>query len=785
MPRGTLLISNVTAGEMSPLASGRVDLARYPNAAEIMVNRLIRTQGAHDLRPGLQFIAEAKDSSKRVRLIGFKFSTVQAYILECGDKYFRFFKDKGQIFSGGNPYEIVSGYAEANLFELYFNQSNDIFFITHTDYPTQKLSRYGHADWRLAQIEFIDGPYLDQNTTPTTLTPSGTTGAITLTAAPAGAELVQNGDFTEQMGSTLLNYEYGWTHDDSWTFANPYAQHVAGSITALSQPLLPAIAGKSYIVVFTIAGRTVGSLTPKVGGQDGTVRSSNSTFTETIVASADGGLYFTPSSDFDGYLDDVSVKEVAASLVFFLPGHVGSYWRLKHGSTWGYVKVTEFTDSTHVKAQVKSDLGGTGATAEWREGAWSAVRGYPRCSVFHGGRQIFAGSKYQPETLWGSKVGDYPNFAPEDPITDNGPWTRTLDADDVNTILWIISGRRLMAGSVSAEWKISGTGVSGVITPADIDAIKDTNFGSSAVRAIQAGMAVLFLQQHGRKVRAQAYDFASDAYQATDLTDWSEHITRPGIVEMALQQEPEQILWSVRSDGVLLPMIFEPAEKVIGWGRVLTAGLFESVAVIPGVNQSEVWTLVNRNIGGQTKRYIECFKDMEWGTNRADCFFVDSGLSYDGTPITMIGGLDHLEEEEVAILADGQVQTRQVVSGGYITLATAASKIHVGLPYQGIYKSPRLEAAQAEGTAQGKVKKIDKLTLRLLQSWGGQAGPDEDNLEDIEYEEAVSGLFTGDKKVDFRGGYETSGQVMVIQNDPLPLTICAVVPELTTIDEGE
>ena len=44
-------------------------------------------------------------------------------------------------------------------------------------------------------------------------------------------------------------------------------------------------------------------------------------------------------------------------------------------------------------------------------------------------------------------------------------------------------------------------------------------------------------------------------------------------------------------------------------------------------------------------------------------------------------------------------------------------------------------------------------------------------------------LFTGDKEVEFRGGYDSDGFVVVIQNDAMPLTILAIFPRLQTFDQ--
>ena len=183
MPRTTLALTSFVSGELGDKLSGRIDFAKYNSGAKQLTNMLIHPQGAATRRVGTQFISEVKTSAKKTRLIPFEFSTVQAYVLEFGDQYMRVYKDKGQVLSGGSAFEISTPYLEAELFDLKFAQSADVLYIVHPNRGARKLSRTGHTSWTLTEIEFTDGPYLIANDTATTLTPSGTTGNITITAS--------------------------------------------------------------------------------------------------------------------------------------------------------------------------------------------------------------------------------------------------------------------------------------------------------------------------------------------------------------------------------------------------------------------------------------------------------------------------------------------------------------------------------------------------------------------------------------------------------------------------
>ena len=175
MARVAAQLSNFTAGELSPRLDGRNDLAKYSAGCATVENMVIYPHGAAARRPGTTFIAEVKTSSAKTRLIPFEFSTTQTYILELGNQYMRFYRDNGQILSSGSPYEISTPYLTAELFDIKFAQSADVMYITHPNHATRKLSRTGHTSWTLTEVDFTNGPYLDTNTSTTTITASAST----------------------------------------------------------------------------------------------------------------------------------------------------------------------------------------------------------------------------------------------------------------------------------------------------------------------------------------------------------------------------------------------------------------------------------------------------------------------------------------------------------------------------------------------------------------------------------------------------------------------------------
>lgn len=211
-------------------------------------------------------------------------------------------------------------------------------------------------------------------------------------------------------------------------------------------------------------------------------------------------------------------------------------------------------------------------------------------------------------------------------------------------------------------------------------------------------------------------------------------------------------------------------------------GTVESVATIPGEDEDEVWIAVLREVNGGTTRFIERMKPRIWGTEQADCFFVDCGLSYDGDATDTFSGLDHLEGETVAILGDGAVYGTEVVTDGSITIRDEVEKCHVGLPFRYRLQPMRLDVMTPSGTTLGEIKKISKMTISFLDTLNAQYGDGVDtrsiDWRTTEVYDTPPALFTGIKKVIFDGGFDNEDPIIISGEDPLPCSVRAIVPKI-------
>lgn len=826
MPKVFPIQTNFVTGEVSPLIQSRVDSDKFFSGAKTLENFIVLPQGGITRRSGTRYLGEVKDSSKFTRLIEFEFSTIQAYILEFGHEYIRVHKDEGTVESApGVPVEISTPYQYTELAELSVIQSADVLYICHKDHQPRKLSRTSHTTWTLSLFESLDGPYLPANTTDQRLAliNGDTIDRATLTSTAADFSVGDIGDWVEFNYEGIPRVAQIKAFIDSNTVTIEPIENVIGAIdseitfetivtTTLTVSHSYFVKGNvgSYIKVTNLSGAGAAGWY-LITGYDGQNRDQVTINATALTLVATTGVLWMS--------DRIITTSVNTPTPLFSSTDVGRHIRMNLSSEQLWMKITAFVSETYVNVQVfdrpiplkeddSTDIRDDGVTYDWRLGAWSDSTGWPACIVFHEERLVFANTATQPQTLWMSKSGDYERFSPTEPdslVLDNSGVSYTIASKKLNSILWLESAPVLLLGTTGAEWQVRASSISEPITPTNISISQQTTHGSKNVKPEHIGPAILFVQRTGNKVRELMYSYEIDAYTTIDLTLVSEHIFRNGngATDSTYQLEENGVVWFVRSDGQLIGLTYSKDQKLAAWHRHILGGSFnsglavvESVAAVLSADQSHttIYVIVKRTINGQTKRYIEYFDELFHPTGLDDkdyAFFVDCGLTYDGIPATTISGLDHLEGESVAILADGAVIPNQVVVSGQIELYTAASVVHAGLGFTSLVTTLPVEHQTSQGTAQGRIKRITKLTVRLLESLGFKYGARLTELSEESFRlsdgsmNSSPNLFTGDRTIDLQGDYETDGSFHLVQDRPYPLTILAFMPEVQIQDESK
>lgn len=736
-------IVSFNSGELSRSLDARTDYSKYPSGCSIMENFIPTVQGPARRRGGTRFIAEVLNSANRIWLQRFEYSVDQAYILEIGDRYIRFYtwdtttKVRGRLESGGVAVQVTTPYTSADIFnpdktcQLRFAQSGDFLYITHPNYQPQILKRTSPTSFTLTPFTPEWGPFKDVDPNNTITVYAGAqTGATTLTASSP--------IFTAAMVGTPFYLE---------------AKNTA-TVTAW-EPAKAIVAGNR--------------------------RRSDAKIYEAINSATTGAV--KPIHDTGAKFD----------------GDTGVLWDFRDAG-YGYVTITGFVSPTVVNVTVVQRLpqdavGAPNATTRWAAAAWSNVEGWPTDVAFFRER-LWMARNY---TLWSSVSGGFDDFSRQNfgTVTDDMAITLTIASGTLNKIQWLIADKELIVGTAGAEFVVGEYSNGSPLAPGNVRVRPQSNFGSRAIMPAQAGASVLFVQRAGLKCREITYDEVS-GYSSSDATVDADHITASGIIDFDFAQEPDPLIWAVRADGQLVCLTWNTEQRVRGWHRHpiggrqsdRDGGFVESVATMPAAegDRNEVWMVVGRVINGVYRRYIEYMeRPFREGDAQNSQFYVDCGLTYRGAPTSTISGLGHIEGETVDILVNGAPHPQRVVTGGAITLQRPYSVVSIGLPAPCRMRTMRMEAGAADGTAQGKTKRMHKMVFRFLNTGGGKYGPDDAHMDYFLFGQGAPmnqpvPLFTGDQLVSWPKGYETEAYVQYTNDQPTAVTLEGIYPQIVVSD---
>lgn len=463
--------------------------------------------------------------------------------------------------------------------------------------------------------------------------------------------------------------------------------------------------------------------------------------------------------------------------------------------------------------------GAVAAARAWYLGSFYPGN-YPSVVTFHEDRLIFAACPNTPQRLDASVSSQYTTFSPnavaDGSVTAASAYAFSLNANTVNAIKWVQPDQHgLLIGTQGGEWLLSPSTTGQAISATNVTAKQSTLYGSIGVPPLRIGNETLFLQLGGRRMRALKYDFYVDGFQGPDVSVLSEHLTVTGFKQLALQKTPQQIIWAVRNDGMLVSISYDRDQDEQGWalhqiGGDPTTTKVLSVACIPSPDGSrdEVWLAIQRVINGSTVCYVERMTKLyeagdatsytlngvaETKFVPSNTYFLDCAVrAVFGSPVTTITGLSWLEGQTVSVLADSATHPDVVVTGGSITLARPAQDVNIGLQYTSMGQTMQIEAGGADGPAQGKITRIHRVIARMFETLGLQmvASNAGAKTNDVSFRstadlmDAPPPLFTGDIMLTWDGSYEREGYVIWEQTQPLPSNISAIIVQLETQDGG-
>jgi hypothetical protein len=642
MAKGPYNIHSLNGGEVSPRFEARQDQNKYLASAFKMENFIPLILGGARRREGSAFVAEAK--AAKVRLDKFLFNNKQAYLLEFSAGFVRIYKDGAVLVDLPTPYDADM------IDQLYGFQSADVRYIcSDGTLQVQKLQRTDAEVFSLLQVVFNPPALKEDEPTGTdlnsgNLTLSGTTGnGITVTAA----------------NSTFLAGDVGRTI-------------VSG-------------AGRAHVTVFTSATQVTADVLED--------------FASTTILPADWKFEGSPISK----ANPSSTKENQSITVSFdintLRAADAKKFLIIYGGT---IRIDTVKDARNATGTVLANLNDANAnnpaaTFEWtlNRARWSAADGFPQCGTFFGDRMMFA----TKQSVDASVTADFENFARGS--ADDNAIARTIADDQVNPIIAMSSDNLVQIYTNTGEYFITPSQQDGPLTPKDFNVKPASTNGTRRIKPARSGGQILYAEFGGRAIREQRFNFIDNKYVTPNLSRLADHLTEYNdIKRFDFQQRPWRILWCVRDDGILIGLVYERDEEVVGWFRWTTNGRVKDVCVIPNpaLKTDDVYVAVERDLPGGTKTYIEVIhtEDLniatrEWREHHTDCSMIV-------TPVNgILSGLDPLEGMTVWVVgdgmlfnaqrnADGSVSSTAVVTGGQITLSPrmdTVAQYEVGLGYNG------------------------------------------------------------------------------------------------------
>tara|TARA_R110000787_G_C13443392_1_gene446710 strand:+ start:29843 stop:32164 length:2322 start_codon:yes stop_codon:yes gene_type:complete len=765
-----LIQRSFTSGEIAPALQSRADLTKYATGLHLCENMFVRAQGGVYSRPGLRFIGELDDSSKVGRLIPFSFNTEQTYMLVFEHLKVRVIKDGGFVLAGGGPaiFELATPYTEAQLPRLGFTQNADVMTIVHPDHDPANLNRLADDNWTLTTIDY--------STT------------VTAPAFTAGVDSISITAITNANPAKVTAVAHGFVSGNLVEIVN------VGGMTELNDRFftISVVTDDTFELVgedatahgiYTSGGeaeRQKGATTIGDGFGD-----FEKTYTYVVTAVDENGIESLASVEIS-----VTAKSLSQTGGIRLAwGTVvgATYYRVYKDPSVGTGIYGWIGDSNNNSfddyniAPITSD-----APPEDRQ-PFSGVGNKPSTVTYYQQRQVFANTNNEPQATYTTQVNNFNSLRTSNPARDDDAVTFTIAAQQVNEIRHLLPLDSLILLTSGGEW-IMTEGQDRVLTPSTIGVRIQSYNGCSIVPPVVINSTALFLQEKGARLRDLGYEFSSDKYTGNDLSLMAEHLFEEHqITAMAYAAEPYSIVWCVRNDGVMLGLTYQREHQVWGWHQHNTQGTFESVASIAEDDRDAVYVIVKRNVNGSDVRYVERLEKRE-SINAADCFYVDSGLTYDGVPATVISGLDHLEGETVTILTDGYTVPDQVVSSGAITLERAASKVHVGLSYLPVIETLDIDTPSPGQTVKAQSVSVSKVTIEVSGSRGGFIGPRQDNDSAPPMSE-IKPRFDGDnydpialktykQEVFIQPQWSKGGGLRIEQRAPLPMAILSVIPQV-------
>ena len=747
--------ASFASGELAPQLWGRTDSPLRARGLKACRNFFVSKHGALISRPGLRYCGEAKNVSDTWRLLPFIYSDSQSYVIEMGHQYLRIWSNGAQVNPiDGVSNELATTYTNAQLPNLKYVQSGDVLFLVHPAHPPRKLTRTAHNMWVLDAVVFDRPAPTDVvHTVPPYGTPS------------VGCHKLQNALPAEDVVNSMPALEWRWMVTEILRDARGFEYESAPFLitqscnadgtNVLSLPeRIPVYKSKPVYVQFFIASG---------------LSSTDSLRKRWRVYRGRGGLF--------GWVGDSQSAEWRDD------GHEPDYSRQPPQGTNPF-KVRDF--STNPPSTTRTEN--------------------PAVVGFFEERLGFANTSQRPGYLFFSATGDYYNFDRSLlPFADHaGEWDlMARRREEIRN--WIPLAGKLILLTNSSVWSFGGKGGAALSpAPGDIpEARPHIDIGSSWLDALRVGDSVIYARAKGTGVRDLLFDLERASYSGGDISFIAQHLfDNRTLVDWCYQEDPWGVVWAVRDDGRMLSLSYDRQSGLLAWALHKTGdeadGSYDAVKAVccvPETNVDTVYAVVTRNLNGSTRPFIERlasrtlpYKQDQQTPDTKETIAFDSCRTTRNPGTFTIGGLADFNGKAVLALVDGAVFGPFTVAGGQLDLTApdaggsgmdpisnpaAITVVHVGLSYECEVKP--LELAH-DGN---KEKLVKRVLVEVDASRGLWVGPDAAHLREwrqrtVADSYSVLSAATGVVDMAVESGWDTRGDVLLRQKDPLFVSIYAV-----------
>lgn len=644
---------------------------------------------------------------------------------------------------------------------LRFAQSGDVIYIADKGFQQRKIERRSGNSWSIVLYQPVDGPFRPNASADLLLTPTATSGNITLEASQPF--------FTDGLIGSLIRL-----------FQNAQERTSdVGDEDTFTETIRVTGVGDARTFSLTIAGTWVGTLTLQ------------RSFDSADAGFADVSTYVANTSTTfnDGFDNSIAWYRIGFKAGDYTSGTATLTLSYPGGGGAGIVRITDVTDADTALAEVLSPLSSLNGTRDWKEGDWSNKYGFPSAVRLFEGRLWWFGQDRE----WGSISDAFESFDIEQ-VGDSGPINRSIGYGPVETINWALDLQRLLLGTALSEPSIRSTAFDQPLSPTNFSVKDASTQGSANIQAIKVDNRGVYVQASKRHLYQLLYSVDDQDYSSNDLTALLPDLDSD-FVQVAVQRKPDTRIHAVRDDGKVLILVMEPKEEVVCFYMVETDGFVERVAVLPGTPENKVYYYIRRIINGQTVRYVEKFSLTSECQGGEISKLADAFILYTGSATTTIGGLSHLEGRNVVVWGNGRdLGTYPVISAQIAAITEPVTQAVVGLSYQALFKSAKLAYGAQLGTALNQKKRIDHVGLILHNTHSRGV---EHSGRDFDHMEPMPTTYKGQAinpnqvyaDIDFpmtptNGSWDEDARIYLRATAPRPATILGLAIGMQAIDKG-